>query len=515
MASTAVETAYGGLEGKRVGPVIQWRGIPFAAPPVGRLRFQPPEPPRPWSGVRDATHFASPSAQPAAPMEVMFGAGEGPQGTEDCLYLNVYAPVEPAGDRLPVMCWIHGGAFTGGSGSTPWYDGSRFSAGGQVVVVTINYRLGALGFSHLAEAGGEGLAFAGNCGVLDQVAALQWIRENIEAFGGDPGRVTVFGESAGAMSIATLLGLPTATRLFQQAILQSGAAKAVRTYERGAAVTAALLAELNFGVKELMAAPVGAILAAQLAVSAREGLSSADGGLAFAPVVDGTGLPEHPLTAVQAGSAAGVRTLIGTNHDEATLFIGFDPALTSLDRDRLGRRLARLVGGDRERIEAGYRATRPSASPFELLSAVLTDYAFRVPAIQLAEAQVANGAPVWMYRFDWPTPAFGGRLGATHALELPFVWDILGTKGVQLFTGDEPPLDLARRMHADWLAFATSDPAHPAHGGGGSGGGGGPLDWPAYELPARTTMLYDGPSEPGCRAVDDPDGTERTLWSSS
>ena len=498
MVSTTVETAYGKLEGKQVGPVIQWRGVPFAAPPVGRLRFQPPEPPRPWAGVRDATTFASPSAQPAAPMEVMFGAGDGPQGAEDCLYLNVYAPVEPAAERLPVMCWIHGGAFTGGSGSTPWYNGSRFSAGGQVVVVTINYRLGALGFSHLAEAGGEAWAFAGNCGILDQVAALQWIRENIGAFGGDPGRVTVFGESAGSMSIATLLGLPAAAKLFQQAILQSGATKAVRTRERAAAVTAALLAELNLGIKELVDAPVEAILAAQLAVSARQGLASVDGGLAFAPVVDGAGLPDHPLAAIRAGSAAGVRTLIGTNHDEATLFIGFDPALAALDRDGLGLRLARLLGPDRERIEAGYSAARPAATPFDLLAAVLTDYAFRIPAIEVAEAQVDNGAPVWMYRFDWPSPAFGGRLGATHALELPFVWDILGARGVSMFTGEEAPQPLADRMHEDWLGFALS----------ASGGG---LSWPGYDLSARTTMLYDVE----CRTVDDPDATERALWSSS
>jgi para-nitrobenzyl esterase len=492
MGTTTVETRDGRLEGKQVGSVLQWRGVPFAAPPVGPLRFMPPQPPAPWAGVRDATRFASPSAQPASPMEAMFGAGGGPLGEEDCLYLNVFAPAEPKAERLPVMCWIHGGSFTGGSGSTPWYDGGRFAGSGRVVVVTINYRLGALGFSHFGEAGGEALAVAGNCGVLDQVAALGWIRDNIELFGGDPGRVTVFGESAGSMSIATLLGLPAAKGLFHQAILQSGATNVVRSAEKASGVTAALLAALGCSAKELAEAPVGAILEAQKAVSASQGASSTVGMLAFAPVVDGTSLPRHPLEAIREGAAAGVRTVIGTNHDEATLFIGFDPKLASMDREALGRRLSRLAGEDWPRFAEGYGAARPGASPFELLAAALTDYAFRIPAIELASAQVGAGAEVWMYRFDWPSAAFGGRLRATHALELPFVWDILGTKGVSMFTGEGAPAELAQRMHADWLAFACG--AAP--------------EWPPYDVSGRATMIYDTE----CRVVEDPDGAERALW---
>jgi para-nitrobenzyl esterase len=495
MRSTTVETSCGQLEGKRVGAVIQWRGVPFARPPVGARRFLPPAPPAPWAGVRDATRFGPASLQPGSPMEAMFGATTG-QTSEDCLYLNVFAPGAD-GSGLPVMVWIHGGAFVGGSGSTPWYDGSTFAASGDVVVVTINYRLGLLGFLHLGEAAGERYAMSGNCGILDQIAALEWVRDNIAAFGGDPARVTVFGESAGAMSIGTLLGVPAASGLFGAAILQSGSTSAHRSREQADRVTSSVLTYLGVGPDHLGEVDASRLLDAQMAVTTR----AAGGNMPFQPVVDGVCLPRPPADAVAAGSAAGVRVMVGSNLDEMTLFLAFDPAVARLDFDTLRRRGSALVGDPAfQRLAAGYRATRGEGmAPSELLEAMMTDLVFRIPAIRLAEAQAAVGAPAWMYRFDWSTPAFGGRLRATHALDVPFVWDVIGKPGVELFTSDRAGRQaLADRMHSAWLAFARAgDPSTRLL-----------PDWPVYDLRRRATMIFDDT----CRVEDDPAAAERLLW---
>ncbi|HLY81536.1 MAG TPA: carboxylesterase/lipase family protein [Acidimicrobiales bacterium] len=495
MTATLVETSSGKVVGTQIGPVIQWRGIPYAAPPIGPRRFLPPSPPEPWARTRDATRFGPAAIQPYSPVEAMFRTSA-TDTSEDCLYLNVFA-TPPDGARRPVMVWIHGGSFVSGSGSTGWYDGSTFAAAGDVVVVTINYRLGLLGFLHLAEVAGERYPWSGNCGILDQVAALEWVRDNIEAFGGDPGRVTVFGESAGAMSIGTLLAMPAAAGLSQAAILQSGSTSAHRSRTQADNVTRSVLTFLGVGPGQLADVPVAKLLEAQLAVS---GGAQVSGYLAFQPVVDGTSLPTAPSDAIAAGSAAGVRVLAGSNRDEMTLFLAFDSKLADLDRPGLLARGAALVDEETaERLVDGYMASRPGASPAELLSAMSTDMLFRVPAIRLAEAQAASGTPVWMYRFDWATPAFGGVLKATHALEIPFMWNIISKPGVELFTGSGPGRQaLADRMQAAWLAFArTGDPATPLL-----------PDWPGYEPTRRATMIFDDT----CRTEHDPAAAERLLW---
>src|SRR3712207_215533 len=243
MAST-VMTAVGEVAGELGDGVHVFRGIPYARPPVGELRFRPPQPPEPWAGARPATAFGSIAMQSPSPLENLFGAAERPSMSEDCLYLNIWTPGLD-GARRPVMVWIHGGAFVTGSGSTPWYDGTRFAARGDVVVVTLNYRLGAFGFLHLADLIGESFVGSGNAGILDQAAALAWVRDNIAAFGGDPENVTIFGESAGAMSVGTLLALPAARGLFQRAILQSGAASNAMSRERANEVAGRLLEALG------------------------------------------------------------------------------------------------------------------------------------------------------------------------------------------------------------------------------------------------------------------------------
>ncbi len=478
------------------GAAIQWRGVPFAAAPLGPLRFRPPEAPSAWDGVRDASRFGPAAPQPASPLQVFVGGQPG-SWSEDCLYLNVFAPAEGGGGR-PVMVWIHGGAFIGGSGSARWFDGGRFASEG-AVVVTLNYRLGALGFLELGDRAGGGYRAAGNCGILDQLAALRWVRDNIGSFGGDPDQVTVFGESAGAMSIGVMLAMPAARGLFRRAILQSGAASAYRTKENAEEVTDRLLAAFGGSFDELVAAPADRIMAAQAAMARG---SDAASYLAFRPVVDGIDLPEPPDAAIAAGRGLDVALMVGTNRDEMTLFLAFDPGLATLTEDQLDRRLGTMIGAERwHQLRGRYRDAGLTAGAAEVLVTVTTDLTFRVPALRLVDAMAAQHepTPVWMYRLDWPSPGADGRLGATHGLDIPFVWGLLDIPGVELFTGTAPGRhQLAQAMGAAWLNFAaTGDPSTPLL-----------PDWPRYRPPRRATMILDAE----CRVVDDPDAAGRQIW---
>ncbi|MEY2475019.1 MAG: para-nitrobenzyl esterase [Actinomycetota bacterium] len=501
--TSAIETSGGRVEGTVKQGVQQFRGIPFAAPPVGDLRFRPPQPAEPWVGVLDATRFGPQGLQAPSQLETLFG-GTPPPSSEDCLTLNVYTPAADGG-RRPVMVWIHGGAFLTGAGSTPWYNGTSFAANHDIVVVTVNYRLGAFGFLHLDDIGGDAFGGSGNAGILDQVAALDWVREDIEAFGGDPNNVTVFGESAGAMSVGTLLGLPVAKGLFAKAIPQSGAAHNAKPRDDADAIARDLLAALGLdatpaGAARLRELPAEAVLEAQNAVVAKH---LPIFGLAFTPVVDGIVLPEPPIDAIGAGSAGGVRVLIGTNADEMKLFTVLDPASSDLDEARLIKRVIAAVGdaGKAAELVTAYRSHRPGVSAAELWGDMQGDYIFRIPAIRLAEHQSARDNAVYSYLFDWPSPQFGGALGACHALEIPFAWNTLDTGMSQMFTGavDQPVRDLAGAMHTAWATFArTGTPAAP-----------GLPDWPAYDTERRATMVFDVP----CRVEDDPGAADREAWS--
>ena len=494
MTMTIVETTTGAVEGRLKDGIFDFRGIPYAAPPVGELRFRPPQPAEPWTGVRDATRFGPTAPQNIGAMERMFGAPPQPMD-EDCLTLNVWTPACDDGKR-PVMVWIHGGAFLFGTGATPWYDGRSF-ARDDVVLVTINYRLGAFGFLHV-----DG---QGNNGILDQVSALEWVRDNIAAFGGDPGNVTAFGESAGAMSVGTLLGLPAAKGLFVKAIPESGAAHSPRPADAADELANRFLADVGVepgpgAVDRLRALPVQTLLDAQAKVVERE-MGAGGHGLPFTPVVDGVVLPEAPIDAIGKGQAAGVTVLIGTTRDEWKLFTMMDPLIATLDDAGAAKRVAAMVGnpsgaGD---VIAHYRATRPEATISDVWSAVGTDVVFRIPAIRLAEKQSALGNDVFMYRFDYATPIFGGVLGACHALEIPFVFNSLDAGG-EMFVGplNDDLRTLARRMHQAWVAFGrTGRPAAE-----------GLPEWPRYTAEKRATMLFD--FQPG--VVDDPDGADREVW---
>ncbi len=502
MVAVILATPSGKLQGLEKRDVLQFRGIPYAR--AGR--FRAPERVAPWPDVRDATQFGPIAPQPPT-VAGAFGAGRPGGGSEDCLVLNVFTPAQHLDGARPVLVWIHGGGFTGGSGNVPWYDGTNLAADGDVVVVTINYRLGALGFLHLAHLHPE-LAGSGANGIRDQVTALEWVRDNIAAFGGDPGRVTVFGESAGGMSVGTLLGTPAAAGLFHGAIAQSGACANVSTVDSAIAVTDRFLAALGVAAGDLdalLAAPVDDVLDAQAAIdprvtaAARPPEGARAGLLTYQPVVDGTVLPRPPLDAVRAGSAAGIPLVAGSTAEEWNLFHIRSRMLGALDEDRARRRLAGIVGADRVGdVWDAYRIARPDADPDAIVCAAMTDAVFRIPAVRLAEAQVAHGPRVSMYGLDYASPSFG----ACHGIDVPFVFDNLDRTGVEVLLSGSDGLDedahrLAGRTARAWTTVAhTGAPVHDE------------LAWPGYDLDHRLTARLD--REPG--VVADPEGELRRMW---
>jgi carboxylesterase type B len=488
-----VKTRQGKVRGSVANGVNVFKGIPYAAPPFGANRLRPPQPVEPWSGVRDALAYGPKAPQPPYPPAVATILPELTVPGGDCLSLNIWSPELGAAGR-PAMVWIAGGLFEyHGTGASPWYDGTRFARDG-IVCVTINYRVGAEGFLDL----GEGNA---NRGLLDQVAALEWVQENIAAFGGDPGTVTIFGESAGALSVGTLLAMPRAEGLFRRAIAQSGAAQHVSSAATARRVGRRLAEQLGVeATREAIAVvPLDRLLAAQAELRAdllahpdpeRWGAEVVATMLPWQPVVDGDVIPAPPLDRIAAGAAAGVDLMVGTNADENRLFLVPGGAIDQVTTEALAGAVA-AYGLPVDATLAIYRAARPGASAGDLLAAIQTDWYWRIPAIRLADAHVPSPSATSMYEFAWRSPQFDGRLGACHALEIAFVFDTLG-HGTEPLMGTDPPQQLADTMHAAWVAFATSgDPG-----------------WPKYELSRRATMRFDTTSE----VVDDPRAAERALW---
>lgn len=501
--SSTVSISSGTLRGSLVDGVHSFRGIPFAAPVGGANRFLRPQPVQPWEGERDAT--VDGLIQPQVPMPPPFGGPLPPAG-DDSLNLNVWTP-DPRASGLPVLVWLHGGAFNAGSGVEPTYDGTSFARNG-VVCVTLNYRLGAQGFLHLADHFPQ-FPDSGNLGVLDQVAALQWVQANIAAFGGDPRRVTIAGESAGGMSVGTLMALPEARGLFQRAIPQSGAGHNGISATTASQIALDVLARLQVepgDAAALAAVTSERLLEVQAALTA-EAMTSGKVDLygdpsatvmPFQPVYRTPVLPQRPIDAIAAGSAADIAVLTGTTMEESLVFV---VAMQALFGDEKVHQVVSALFGDEARgaaaIEA-YRAARPGQPAHMAVAAMETDRTFRVPAVRLADAQSAHQPDVWMYRFDWRTPVFGGLLGACHALELPFVFNTLASPLAAMFTGTEAPQPLADAMHGAWVAFATS--GNPGHEGLPS--------WPRYQPDARPTMLFDTESA----VAEQPNAAELALW---
>jgi para-nitrobenzyl esterase len=489
-----VSVAQGRLRGVWRGDLWSFSGIPYARAPVGELRWRPPLPPESWDEVRDASTFGPIAPQSAAVPGITSPSdpeSSEPQ-SEDCLFLNVWtprlpdSPADAVAAGRPVLVFIHGGGFTSGSGSVFLYRGGNLVRNGDAVVVTINYRLGALGFlGHREMDDPDGLV--GNWGIQDQVAALAWVGENIAAFGGDPSNVTVFGESAGGFSVAALLGIPAARGLFRRAVVQSGGAH-VHTLdqaERSADRLAAVLGIAACDRKSLEPIPASELVAATEEIGRRR----PDPGmvpLPFLPVVDGVFLPEHPLVSVANGSAGGINLLIGTNRDELTLFGLGNPALMALDEDGMYRWIANAAPDlDAGQVIETYRAARSERGekidPTDIWVAAGTDFVFRWPSLQLAAAHTARGSRAFVYLFEWESPAFGGILGSCHALELPFVFGAVHLPVVQIFSGSGPSVErLSQDMQRAWLAFAAA--GSPSHDGIG--------EWVRWDPVRRATIVF-------------------------
>ena len=493
-----VRTALGEYAGAVLDGVAGFKGIPYARPPFGPLRFQAPEPVGPHEGVRPCLTFGptAPKAPYPPPLDELLVEPVIPG--QDYLNLNIWTPVDaltagsPGG--RPVLVWVHGGAFAHGSGAVPIHSGQAFARDG-VVCVTINYRLGVDGFLLL-----DGVP--ANRGLLDQVAALEWVRDHIAAFGGDPARVTVAGESAGAMSVSTLMAMPAAAGLFHQAITESGAASHVLGPVVARRVAAEVAAELGVEptAAALAAIELDELITAQERVSARlardrdpqKWAELVLNAMPFEPVIDGEVVPAAPLELIRAGAGSGVRLLTGSNREEMTLFLAPAGVLERADDAALAL-VAASYGLPPDGVEV-YRRHRPEATAGELIVDVVTDWFFRVPAIRVAEARAGSegAAPTYVYEFQWRTPQWEGRLGATHGLEVAFVFDTVDDPAGEPLIGKSPPPALADEMHRTWVAFVrTGEPG-----------------WPAYAAD-RLVMTFAEP----CVVVVDPRGETREAWS--
>lgn len=494
------ETSSGAVRGQALDGVECYRGIPYAAPPVGARRFRAPEPPEPWEGALDGTR-PGPCA-PQNPRRSGLVQHSFPPEDEDCLSLNIWTPGTD-GRRRPVMAWIHGGSFISGCGAIPATDGSALARTGDVVVVTMNYRLGAFGFLHL-DTLDEGADASGNQGLLDQVAALRWIHQEIAAFGGDPTNVTVFGESAGAMCIAALLAMPDTAGLFQKAILQSGATNLFKTPAQAAETSRGLLAEL--GLSPSQANLLRSMPAAEI-IGAQQRSTPAGSELAFGPVCDGIIVPADPLAAIAEGASRGVSVMVGTNEDEMAYFYAADPAVEALNDEDLLTWVQSGLGAGADRASAQaivetYRAAREQhgkdTSPPALWIAISTDHLFRIPATRLAEAQGTH-TPVFMYLLDWKSPALAGRLGASHVIDVPLLFGTVRHPDVAGLELDQPGADdLSAAMQDAWTRFARfGSPATPLL-----------PEWLPYEPGQRWTMQLGAASA----TVNGPAEAERSAW---
>jgi len=501
-------TTCGKVRGASAGGVQIFKGIPYGASTAGANRFMPPRKPEPWTDVRDAAAYAGRSPQaPSGPQRPELSRVWGPVDTlpvgEDCLTLHVWTPALDSTKR-PVMVWLHGGAFSYGSANSLRYDGTNLARKHDVVLVAVNHRLNIFGHLDLSAVGGERFAQSGNAGVLDLVAALEWVRDNAAHFGGDPGNVTIFGQSGGGGKVSALLGMPSARGLFHKAIIESGAAIRFAEPERTTRLAEAALKQLGLGpndLDKLQALPLARLQEA--IVPAQKTLPKPHYALLdrynFGPVVDGRVLPAHPYDPAATALSENVPLLIGGTKDEFAIYLAPDDVVwnRAVTEDDLRKRVSAVAGEATDGLLAYYSRAMPSASPSDRLIKAMTGSMFEIRSMMLGERKAAQAkAPLWMYRFDWESPAFGGRLKSPHSMEVPFVFDTLPVIGeAHQKPGGQA---LADRVSKTWATFARKgDPANDSL-----------PSWPAYTTDKRSTMILDD----DCQVTADPDGEARQLW---
>jgi para-nitrobenzyl esterase len=486
-------TRFGKILGRRTNGSCVFKGVPYARTPT---RLAPPAAPKRWRDTRDALEFGPRAIQAAASLEGM---------SESCQMLNVWTPALGRGKR-PVMVWLHGGGFMNGSANTDLYDGTDLNREGDVVVVTLNHRLGAFGYLQLAEAGSE-YESSGCVGMLDIVAALRWIHENIENFGGDAGNVTLFGESGGGGKVIALMAMPAAKGLFHRAIVQSGALlRTAITAEQGRLFAAELFAEMKLSPAEyqkLLSAPPEVLMRAQAAVLRRAGTPGSGGSTAqrpFSPII-GRELPEQPFDPLAPKVSANVPLLIGANKEETRFFFTGTPELYALDAANLKARLQPLLGQQTDTVVDAYRKFRPDASATDLFFAITTAQMYGYTTIRVAQRKAEQRrAPAYLYQFAYEGSQLGGNppvaIKSGHSMEIPFVFAHPRTGPDGSIPDHER--SLSRQMSQAWIAFAKN--GNPNHTG--------MPQWPAYSTEQRAAMVFDKNSA----VVADPHPQERQLW---
>jgi para-nitrobenzyl esterase len=506
-----VETIWGKVRGTTQDGIYSFKGIPYGGPTGGPNRFMPPTPPEPWPGIKDTTRYGPSSWQALEDFTKRDFDLEGPIGadamSEDCLVLNVWTRGVNDQGKRPVMVWLHGGGFFTGSGDgLSFTNGANLARTRDVVVVSVNHRLGVFGYLYLGEIAGENYVGSGNAGMLDLVAALQWIRDNIAMFGGDPGNVTIFGVSGGGQKVCLLMAMPSAKGLFHRAIVESGEYIKTITIEEATRRTRKFLDVVgvspnNVDVLHKMSANL--IHSAWMALPPTPWFPT--GKSQFHPVVDGKVLPAHPFYPVAAPTAADVPLIIGTNKDEMTYILRNDPQFGKYDEAAMRDIIVQtarafffdITPDQVEDLIAIYSRTRPGATPHDMLIDITSD-SHRNGSIRIAERKAAGGtAPVYMYLFTWESPAEHGMLKSCHVLEVPFVFN--NVEPPVGLIGDAPErLTLAKRMSGAWAAFARS--GVPNHKG--------IPHWPAYTAAERATMIFNTE----CRVENDPRSEERKAW---